>query len=151
MSRTIAQLEDKIRSDHRIGSLKFRATGKIVQLIWRRIDFIEFDRQWWHQPDQSFAEKKIQLTFNTSPSLSKKKPVSSEGKGFLYCAYKYAGEENKKQLTLIKKTPLLNISKYSKSKTIRALKTLSNTLSCSKELKKISTILELFWGLDIET
>jgi len=90
------------------------------------------------------------LTFNTSPSLSKKKPTSSEGKGFSYCAYKYTGEENKKKLTLIKKTPLLNISRYSKSKTIRALKTLSNTLSCSKELKKISKILELCWGLDIE-
>ena len=145
MSRTIAQLEGKIRSDHKIGSLKFRATGKIVQLIWRRVDFIEFDRQWWHQPDQGFAEKKFELTFNTSLPISKRKSISSEGKGFLYCVYKYTNEDNKKKLTLMKKKPLLYISGYSKSKTIEALNILSNTLSCSNELKKISIILELYW------
>ncbi len=147
MSGTIARLEDKIRSNHRIGSLKFRATGKIVQLIWRRVDFIEFDRQWWHQPDQGFAEKKFELTFNTSLPISKRKSISSEGKGFLYCVYKYTNEDNKKRLTLMKKKPLLYISGYSKSKTIAALNILSNTLSCSNELKKISRILELYWKL----
>ena len=144
MSRTIAQLEDKIRSDHRIGSLKFRATGKIVQLIWRRVDFIEFDKQWWHQPDQNLTEKKIQLSFNPSPPISKGKSIYSEARGFLYCVYKYTNEDNKKKLTLMKKKPLLYISGYSKSKTIKALNILSNTLSCSNELKKISRILELY-------
>ena len=144
MSRTIAQLEDKIRSNHKVGSLKFRVTGKIIQLIWRRVDFIEFDRQWWHQPDQGFAEKKFEITFNTSLPVSKKKSISSEGKGFLYCVYKYTNEGNKKRLTLMKKKPLLDISGYSKSKTIKALNILSNTLSCSNELKKISRILELY-------
>ena len=147
MSRTIAQLEGKIRSDHRIGSLKFRATGKIVQLIWRRVDFIEFDRQWWHQPDPGFVEKKFQLTFNSPAPISKRKSISSEEKGFLYCIYKYTAEDNKKKLTLMKKKPLLYISGHSKSKTIKALNILSNTLSCSNELQKISRILELYWKL----
>ena len=47
----------------------------------------------------------------------------------------------------MKKKPLLDISGYSKSKTIKALNILSNTLSCSNELKKISRILELYWKL----
>ena len=149
VSRTIAQLEDKIRSNHRIGSLKFRTTGKTVQLIWRRVDFIEFDRQWWHQPDRGFAEKKFELTFNTLLPISKRKSISSEGKGFLYCVYKYTNEDNNKKLTLMKKKPLLDISGYSKSKTIKALNILSNTLSCSNELKKISRILELYWWPDL--
>ena len=65
ISKVIEREEDKIRSNHRIGSLKIRTTGKIAQLIWRRVDFIEFDRQWGHQSDQGFAEKKFELTFNT--------------------------------------------------------------------------------------
>jgi len=145
ISKVIEREEDKIRSKHRIGSLKIRTTGKIAQLIWRRVDFIEFDRQWWHQPDQGFAEKKFELTFNTSLPISKRKSISSEGKGFLYCVYKYTNEDNNKKLTLMKKKPLLYISGYSKSKTIKALNILSNTLSCSNELKKISRILELYW------
>ena len=144
VSRTIAQLEGKIRSDHRIGSLKFRVTGKSVQLIWRRVDFIEFDRQWWHQPDSGFAEKKFELTSNSSLPIPKRKSISSERKGFLYCVYKYTNKDNKKKLTLIKKKPLLYISGYSKTKTIKALNILSNTLSCSNELKKISRILKLY-------
>ena len=86
-----------MRSNHRIGILKFRTTGKIVQLIWRRVHFIEFDRQWWHQPDQNFSEKKFQLTFNSSPPIPKKKSISLEEKGFLYCIYKYTAEDNKKK------------------------------------------------------
>ena len=144
ISKVIEREEDKIRSNHRIGSLKVRTTGKIAQLIWKRVDFIEFDRQWWHQPDPGFAEKKFELTFNTSLPISKKRPISSEGKGFLYCVYKYTNEDNKKKLTLMKKKPLLYISGYSKSKTIKTLNILSNTLSCSNELKKISRILELY-------
>jgi len=70
-----------------------------------------------------------------------------EEKGFLYCIYKYTAEDNKKKLTLMKKKPLLYISGHSKSKTIKALNILSNTLSCSNELKKISRILELYWKL----
>ena len=134
-----------------IGSLKIRTTGKIAQLIWKRVDFVEFDKQWWHQLNPNLIEKKIQLYFNASPPISKGKPIYSEGKGFLYCVYKYTGEKNKKKLTLAKKKPLLNLSGYSRSSTTKTLNTLSSTLSCSKELQKISRILELCWKMGIKT
>ena len=151
ISKAIEREEDKIRSNHRIGSLKIRTTGKIAQLIWKRVDFIEFDQQWLHQLDQNLTEKKIQLHFNASPPISKGKSIYSEGKGFLYCVYKYTGEKNKKKLTLARKKPLLNVSGYSRSRTTKALNTLSSTLSCSKELQKISRILELYWKVDVKT
>jgi len=150
-SRVIEQLEDKIRSNHRIGSLKIRTTGKITQIIWKRVDFIEFDRQWSYQAGQGLAEKKIHLYFNPSPPISKKKSINSEGKGFFYCVYKWTNEEDRKKLILIKKKPLLNISKNTQSKAIKALNILSNTLSCSKELKKLSTILALYWEVNTKT
>ena len=151
ISKVIEREEDKIRSNHRIGSLKVRTTGKIAQLIWKRVDFIEFDQQWLHQLDQNLTEKKIQLHFNASPPISKGKSIYSEGKGFLYCVYKYTGEKNNKKLTLAKKKPLLNVSGYSRSRATKALNTLSGTLSCSKELQKISKILELRWKISIKT
>ena len=151
ISKVIKREEDKIRSNHRIGSLKVRTTGKIAQLIWKRVDFIEFDQQWLHQLDQNLTEKKIQLHFNASPTISKGKSIYSEGKGFLYCVYKYTGGKNKKKLTLARKKPLLNVSGYSRSRTTKALNTLSSTLSCSKELQKISRILELFWKMGVKT
>jgi len=151
ISKVIEREEDKIRSNHRIGSLKVRTTGKIAQLIWKRVDFIEFDQQWLHQLDQNLTEKKIQLHFNASPPISKGKSIYSEGKGFLYCVYKYTSEKNKKKLTLARKKPLLNVSGYSRSRTTKALNTLSGTLSCSKELQKISRILELCWKMGVKT
>jgi len=151
ISKVIEREEDKIRSNHRIGSLKVRTTGKIAQLIWKRVDFIEFDQQWLHQLDQNLTEKKIQLHFNASPPISKGKSIYPEGKGFLYCVYKYTGEKNKKKLTLARKKPLLNVSGYSRSRTTKALNTLSSTLSCSKELQKISRILELCWKMGVKT
>ena len=77
ISKVIEREEDKIRSNHRIGSLKVRTTGKIAQLIWKRVDFIEFDQQWLHQLDQNLTEKKIQLHFNASPPISKGKSIYS--------------------------------------------------------------------------
>ena len=151
ISKVIEREEDKIRSNHRIGSLKVRTTGKIAQLIWKRVDFIEFDQKWLHQLDQNLTEKKIQLHFNASPPISKGKSIYSEGKGFLYCVYKYTGGKNKKKLTLARKKPLLNDSGYSRSRTTKALKTPSSTLSCSKELQKISRILELCWKMGVKT
>ena len=151
ISKTIEREEDKIRSIHRIGSLKVRTTGKIAQLIWKRVDFIEFDKQQWPQLNQNLTEKKIQLHFNASPPISEDKSIYPEGKGFLYCVYKYTGEKNKKTLTLTRKKPLLNVSGYSRSRTTKALNTLSSTLSCSKELKKISRILELYWKIGFKT
>ena len=151
ISRAIEREEDKIRSNHGIGSLKIRTTGKIAQLILKRVDFIEFDKLYQHQSNQNLIEKKIQLHFNASPPISKGELIYSEGKGFLYCVYKYTGEKNKKKLTLARKKPLLNVSGYSRSRTTKALNTLSNTLNCSKELKKISRILELSWKLGVKT
>jgi len=151
ISKAIEREENKIRSDHRIGSLKVRTTGKIAQLIWKRVDFIEFDKQWWHQLDQNLTEKKIQLNFNASPLISKGTSIESKEKGFLYCVYKYTGEKNKKKLTIAKNKPLLNVSGYSRSRATKALNTLSGTLSCSKELQKISRILELYWKVGIKT
>ena len=151
ISKAIEREEDKIRSNHRIGSLKIRTTGKIAQLIWKRVDFIEFYKQQWPQLNQNLTENKIQLHFNASPPISKGKSIYSEGKGFLYCVYKYTGEKNKKKLTLARKKPLLNVSGYSRSRTTKALNTLSSTLSCSKELQKISRILELCWKMGVKT
>ena len=144
ISKAIEREEDKIRSNHGIGGLKIRATGTIVQLIWRRVDFIEFDEQLPHQPEQDLTGKKIQLHFNASTPISTEKSIYSEENGFLYCTYKYSGEKNKKK-------PLLNVSGYSRSRTIKALNTLSRTLSCSKELQKISRILELCWKVGVKT
>jgi hypothetical protein len=151
ISKTIEREEDKIRSIHRIGSLKVRTTGKIAQLIWKRVDFIEFDKQQWPQLNQNLTEKKIQLHFNALSPISEDKSIYPEGKGFLYCVYKYTGEKNKKTLTLTRKKPLLNVSGYSRSRTTKALNTLSSTLNCSKELKKISRILELYWKIGFKT
>jgi hypothetical protein len=148
-SKVIERLEDKIRSNHRIGSLKIRTTGRITQSIWKRVDFIEFDKQYLDQPDQFLTEKKIQLSFNAPSPISTRKSINLEEKGFLYCVYKYTGKKNKKKLTLIKKNPLVDVSGRSKSKTIKALNTLSNTLNCSSELKKISRILQLSWEVGI--
>jgi hypothetical protein len=151
ISKAIEREEDKIRSNHGIGGLKIRATGTIAQLIWRRVDFIEFDEQLPHQPEQDLTGKKIQLHFNASPPISTEKSIYSKENGFLYCTYKYSGEKNKKKLTLAKKKPLLNVSGYSRSRTTKALDTLSRTLSCSKELQKISRILELCWKVGVKT
>jgi hypothetical protein len=158
ISKAIEREEDKIRSNHGIGGLKIRATGTIAQLIWRRVDFIEFDEQLPHQPEQDLTGKKIQLHFNASTPISKGKSIYSKRNGFLYCVYKYTGEVNKKKLTLAKKKPplqkkkpLLNVSGYSRSRTIKTLNALSRTLSCSKELQKISRILDLYWKVDVKT
>jgi len=96
------------------------------------------------------TEKKIQLHFNTSPPTPEEKSICSEGRGFLYCVYKYTGEKSEKKLTLTKKKKLLSVSGYSRSRTTKALNILSSTLNCSKELKKISRILELYWEVDIK-
>jgi hypothetical protein len=95
------------------------------------------------------TKKKIQLSFNAAPPTPTQKSIYLEKNGFLYCIYKYTGEKNKEKLTLIKKNPLLNVSGRSKSRTIKALNTLSNTLNCSNELKNISKILQLSWEIGI--
>jgi hypothetical protein len=95
------------------------------------------------------TEQKIQLSFNASPPIPTQESIYLEKNGFFYCVYKYTGKKNKKKLTLIKKKPLLNVSGRSKSRTIKALNTLSKTLNCSNELKNISKILQLSWEIGI--
>ena len=55
--------------------------------------------------------------------------------------------KSQEKLILIEKYPILKASGRSRSKTIRALNTLSKMLGCSKELKNISMLLKLFWTL----
>ena len=151
ISKVIEREEDKIRSNHRIGSLKIRTTGKIAQLIWKRVDFIEFDKQWWSQMNQNLIEQRFHLSFNTSAPISKRRSVYPEGRGFLYCIYKYADVKNQKKLILVEKYPILHASGRSRSKIIKALNKISKILSCSKELKNISTLLKLYWEVGIKT
>ena len=150
ISKVIAREEDKIRSNHRIGSLKIRTTGKIAQLIWKRVDFIEFDKQWWSQMNQNLIEQRFHLSFNTSAPISKRRSVYPEGRGFLYCIYKYADVKNQKKLILVEKYPILHASGRSRLKIIKALNKISKILSCSKELKNISTLLKLYWEVGIK-
>ena len=148
--KNIARLEEKIRYSHGIGSIKMRASGKIHQLIYKKIDFIEFDKQWWPQMNHNSTNQRFQLSFNTSAPISKGRSTYSEGKGFLYCTYLYSNSNNEKKLTLVEKHPILNASKRSQSNIIKTLNKLKKILSCSKELDNISRLLKLFWKLDIK-
>ena len=86
ISKVIEREEDKIRSNHRIGSLKVRTTGKIAQLIWKRVDFVEFDQQWLHQLDQNLTEKKNPTTLQCFASNIQSKINLLRGKGvFILC------------------------------------------------------------------
>ena len=148
--KIIAHLEEKIRCSHGIGSIKIRASGKIHQLIYKKIDFIEFDKQWWPQMSHNLIDQRFQLSFNASPPISKSRSIYSEGKGFLYCTYLYSNSTNEKKLTLVEKHPILNASKRSQSNIIKTLNKLKKILSCSKELDNISRLLKLYWKLDIK-
>ena len=150
IGKSIERLESKIRSNHGIGGIKVRTTGKISQLIWKRVDFIEFDKQWWSQMNQNLIEQRFHLSFNTSAPISKRRSVYPEGRGFLYCIYKYADVKNQKKLILVEKYPILHASGRSRSKIIKALNKISKILSCSKELKNISRLLKLYWEVGIK-
>ena len=147
--KIIAHLEEKIRYSHGIGSIKMRASGKIHQLIYKKIDFIEFDKQWLPQMSHNLIDQRFQLSFNASPPISKSRSIYSEGKGFLYCTYLYSNSNNEKKLTLVEKHPILNASKRSQSNIIKTLNKLKKILSCSKELDNISSLLKLYWKLHI--
>ena len=143
----IENLEDKIRSNYGISDIKIRTTSKVCELIWQRVDFIEFDRQWWPRMGLNLTGSKLHLKLNQAPPISKKRAIYPEGKGFLYCRYKCVDVKSQEKLILIEKYPILKASGRSRSKTIRALNTLSKMLGCSKELKNISMLLKLFWTL----
>ena len=148
--KIIAHLEEKIRCSHGIGSIKMRASGKIHQLIYKKIDFIEFDKQWWPQMSHNLIDQKFELSFNASPPISKSRSIYSEGKGFLYCTYLYSNSNNEKKLTLVEKHPILNAPRHSQSNVIKTLNKLKKILSCPKELEDISRLLKLYWKLDIK-
>ena len=148
--KIIAHLEEKIRCRHGIGNIKIRASGKIHQLIYKKIDFIEFDKQWWPQMSHNLIDQRFQLSFNASPPISKSRSIYFEGKGFLYCTYLYSNSNNEKKLTLAEKHPILNAPRRSQSKIIKTLNKLKKILSCPKELENISRLLKLYWKLDIK-
>jgi hypothetical protein len=148
--KIIARLEEKIRCSHGIGSIKIRASSKIHQLIYKKIAFIEFDKQWWPQMSHSLIDKSFQLSFNASPPISKSRSIYSEGKGFLYCIYLYSNLNNEKKLTLVGKHTILNAPRRSQSNIIKTLNKLKKILSCPKELENISRLLKLYWNLNIK-
>jgi hypothetical protein len=149
-NKFIAYLEEKIRYSHGIGSIKMRASGKIHQLIYKKIDFIEFDKQWWPQMSHDLIDQRFQLSFNASPPISKSRSIYSEGKGFLYCTYLYSNSNNEKKLTLVEKHPILNAPRRSQSNIINTLNKLKKLLNCPKELENISRLLKLYWKLGIK-
>ena len=149
-NKFIAHLEEKIRYSHGIGSIKMRASGKIHQLVYKKIDFIEFDKQWWPQMSHNLIDQRFQLSFNSSPPISKSRSIYSEGKGFLYCTYLYSNPNNEKKLTLLKKHPILNTPRRSQSNIIKTLNKLKKLLNCPKELENISRLLKLYWKLGIK-
>ena len=45
-----------MRSHYGVGDIKVRITGKVTQLIWKRVDFLEFDKQWWSSMNPNSIE-----------------------------------------------------------------------------------------------
>ena len=142
-------LERKIRSDYNIGDIKVRTTGKVNQLIWKRVDFLEFDNQLSSSVTPKATESKLDLKFRSEPAPKGRK-IYPEGNGFLYCSYKYVGINKQENLILTQKYPILMASGRSRKKIIKALNMLSKILSCSKELKDISLLLYLSWEIGIK-
>ena len=143
--KNIGVLESKIRCDHEIGDIKVRTTSKTSQFIWKRVDFLEFDKQWWSSMNLNSIKPKLNLKFLPESPVSRKRAIYPEGKGFLYCSYKCVGVKNQEKLILIEKYPILMASGRSRKKIIKALNMLSKILSCSKELNNISLLLHLSW------
>ena len=149
--KNIAALESIMRSSYKVGDIRIRTTGKLIQFIWKRVDFLEFDRQWCPSVNHKLLESKLDLKFTPDSSVSLKREISPEERGFLYCSYKCSDVENKKKLTLIEKHPILMTSGRSRKKILKALDMLSKILSCSKELENISLLLRLIWKVGVKT
>ena len=148
--KRIKGLENKIRSNYGVGDIKVRITGKVTQLIWKRVDFLEFDKQWWSSMNPNSIEPKIDLKFLSKSPVSKKRAIHSEGRGFIYCRYKCVKDKNRAKFILIEKRPILITPKRSRKKIIKALNMLSEILGCSKELKYIALLLNLSWQIGIK-
>ena len=145
VKKRIELLEKKIRSDYEVGDVKVRTTGKVNQLIWKRVDFLEFDQRWLPSMNLNSTKPKLDLKFFSESPVSKKRAIYPGGRGFVYCSYKYIGVKSQKKLILIEKYPILMASGRSRKKIIKALNMLSEILNCSKELKDISLLLRLSW------
>ena len=148
--KKIKGLENKMRSHYGVGDIKVRITGKATQLIWKRVDFLEFDKQWWSSMNPNSIEPKIDLKFLSKSPVSKKRAIHSEGRGFIYCSYKCVKDKNRTKFILIEKHPILITPKRSRKKILKALIMLSEILGCSKELKAIALLLELSWQTGIK-
>ena len=118
--KKIENLESKIRSYYTVGNIKVRITGKVSQLIWKKVAFLEFDKQWWPLMNLNSIESKLDLKFFSESPVSKKRVVYPVGRGFLYCSYKCVCVKNKKKLILLKKHPILMASGRSRKKIIKA-------------------------------
>lgn len=143
--KKIKLLEKKIRSNYGVGDIKVRTTGKVRQFIWRKVDFLEFDKQWWSPMNIKSVKSKLDLRFFPESPFPQKRAIYQEGRGFLYCSYKCVGKKNIEKLILVEKHPVFLASRRSRNKIIKSLIMLSKILNCSKELEDISLLLRLFW------
>ena len=96
VKKRIELLEKKIRTRYEVGDIKVRTTGKVSQLIWKRVDFLEFDQRWLPSMNLNSTKPKLDLKFFPESPFSKKRAIYPGGKGFLYCSYKYASVESQK-------------------------------------------------------
>ena len=144
------EAENKIRSNYEVGEIKVRITGKVNQLIWKRVGFLEFDKQWRSPMNQNSIASKVDLKFLPKSPVSKKREIYSEGRGFLYCRYKCIEDKNQGKLILLEKHPILITPRRSRKKIIKALNMLSKILGHSKELKDIALLLNLSWQAGIK-
>ena len=149
--KRIELLEKKIRSDYEVGDVKVRTTGKVSQLLWRRVEFLEFDQRWLPSMNLNSTKSKLDLKFFSESPVSKKRAIYPEGRGFLYSSYKYVKGKSPEKLILIEKYPILMASGRSRKKIIKALNMLSEILNCSKELKDISLVLRLSWQTGVKS
>ena len=149
--KKIEGLESRIRSDYTVSNIKVRVTGKVSQLIWKRVDFLEFDKQCWTPTNLNSIEPKLHLKFSSESPALRKSAIYSEGKGFLYCRYKCIDVKRQKKLILIEKHPILMTPGRSRRNIIKALNMLSEILECSKELKDISLVLRLSWQIGVKS
>ena len=149
--RKIMVLEKKIESKYKVGDIKVRTTGKIRQFIWKKIDFLEFNKQPGTQMIQEPRESKPFISPHKNSQVSQKYANSQKDRRLLYCNYKCVVAKNHEELILIEKYPILMASGPSRKKIIKALNMLSEILSCPRELRNISLLLRLAWQTGVKT
>ena len=73
--KNIAILESKMRLNYNVGDISVRTTGKVVQFIWKRVDFLEFDGQWCSSVNHKLLESKLDLKFASNSSVFLKREI----------------------------------------------------------------------------